>query len=103
MRNLNTSFVKNAIVRFGNEAVQVLRALANPATSFLRLLQSVVKTISGYWVQPSFGKRPISPIGTTGGRSSQPQFDRIMSKVFDERSGRHGGDRQDCLPGLTVS
>ena len=53
MRNTISSFVKNAICRFGNEAGQVLRAVTDPVTSLVRLINTAVRTYLGYLV-PSY-------------------------------------------------
>ncbi len=45
MRNFNTSFVKNAVRFFVNEASHVLRASTDLAAALLRLIQSDVRRL----------------------------------------------------------
>lgn len=43
MRNFNTSYVKNAISFFANDASNVLRETSGPAASLLRLIWSITR------------------------------------------------------------
>ena len=99
MRNTNTSFVRNAICRFDNEADQVLRAIADPAVSPMRLVSTAVRTLLGNLVS-SYRLRQHTPSETSV----------IASKLTGKKPGQvfgifgqRGFDRWSGLTGKAVS
>ena len=103
MRNTNTSFVRNEICRFDNEANQVLRAIADPATSLVRLISTAFRTLLGYLV-PSYRFRQ-SIDSETGAIVStltgHIDFSRMPGKAGT--LGQRGFDRWSGLMGQAVS
>ena len=89
MRNFNSSFVKNAVSRFGNEASQVLRTFSNPATGLLRLMQSVVRAIWSVWLPTSYRQlKPIRLTGMTADKGNCSPRDRFRSVEMRQTFGR---------------
>jgi len=106
MRNFNTSFVKNAICRFGNEASQVLRAFIDPATCLPRLIQSIVRTIQLYLLPAGYRhQRQMSLFGTFADKATPTaSIDGVLSLISGETLERENGiSRWDYLAGQTVS
>lgn len=98
MRNFNTSFVKNAVNRFGNEASQVLRAFSVPASGRLRLMQSVVRTIWSDWVPTSYRYlQAINMSGTNADKGDCPPIDRMLSLMARLAFGREQGEARAAV------
>lgn len=103
MRNTNTSFVRNAICRFGSEANQVLRAIADPAMSLVRLISTAVRTLLGYLV-PSYRLRQSIESETSAIVSKLTghiDVSRMLGKAGT--NGQRGFDRWSGLMGQAVS
>jgi len=82
MRNLNTSFAKNANRFFANEASNVLRETLDPAASLLRLVRSIVRSCSQsllphIYRQPALQYQP----GTTVEQQTGAIFGRSKSAM----------------------
>lgn len=82
MRNLNTSFAKNASRFFANEASNVLRETLDPAASLLRLVRSVLSSCSQsllphIYRQPALQYQP----GTTVEQQTDAIFGRSKSAM----------------------
>ncbi len=105
MQNFNSSFVKNAVSRFGNEASQVLRAFSDPATGLLRLMQSVARAIRSVWLPTSYRQlKPIRLTGMTADKGNCTPFDRFRSLEMRQTIGRgHGIARANVHMDRNVS
>ena len=103
MRNTTTSFVRNAICRFANEAVQVLRAVADPAATLVRLISTAVRTILGSLV-PSYRFRTSLEFETSATVSRLfGHFDISQMPGKAGANGQRGIDGWSGLLGQTVS
>lgn len=102
MRNTNTSFIENAICRFANEAVQVLRAVTDPAISLVRLFSTAVRALLGYGL-PNPRQRRLLVSETSADVTMLPGHINPMPGKFVGTFGGRGLDAWSGLLGQTVS
>ncbi len=96
MRNINTSFAKNAFSLFANEASNTLRASVDPATFLLHLIKSPVQGYLQY-LAPVINRHPALQPGTFGGQTTMSGRQRpAMSSSGQALSGERGNRRWDC-------
>ena len=104
MRNFNTSFVKNAICLFVNEASQVLRAFSDPATALLRLIQSTVRATLELALPISYRHLQLQPSKAVAYQGTSERIDRVLSVMpGTDLVGELGNRRWDCRLSHVVS
>ena len=110
MRNTNTSFVKNAISRFGNEASEVLRVYSDTATLLQRLMHVSLRMPAGLFMgNLPTSYRPMSSLADTYGTCAETaglslSVDRHKSTEYGESIIGQQGFGQWCgQSGQTVS